>query len=261
MTPTDPSGRRRRLDGKVALISGTAGAQGRVAALRFAEEGALVVGCDLDEKGNDETVAMVQAAGGEMTGTAPVDLGDYEAAKRWVDHGASVYGHIDVLYNNASAARIGVPIPDVSIEDWQFTIRNELDLVFYATKYAWPHLARQGGVIINTASSSGLIGLREVPELAHAAAKGAVIAMTRQMAAEGAAHGIRAVTISPGPIGTPAEQGLAQIGALDVIKNAMLVTRWGQPEDVAELAVFLASDAASFITGANIAVDGGLTAT
>src|SRR4051812_28772490 len=119
-----PSGRRRsaakplgpdpamgeRLEGKVALISGTAGAPGRVAALRFADEGACVVRCDLDDRGNAETVAMVEAAGGTMTGMAPVDLSDPAGAERWVEQGASVYGRIDILYNNASAARIGVPI-------------------------------------------------------------------------------------------------------------------------------------------------------
>jgi NAD(P)-dependent dehydrogenase (short-subunit alcohol dehydrogenase family) len=249
-----------RLEGKVALITGTAGGQGRVAAQRFAAEGATVFGCDLNETGNRETVSLVTGAGFDMTGAAPVDLGDPEQARQWVDEAASSGGHIDILYNNASAARFA-PIPDMTIEDWQFTIRNELDLVFFATKFAWPHLAVRGGVIINTASVAGMKGVRVTPEVAHAATKGAIIAMTRQMAAEGAAHGIRAVSISPGPISTPAtEEFFAIPEARDALLAGLLVSRLGQPDDVVELALFLASDAAGFITGNNIVVDGGMAA-
>src|SRR5690606_35162915 len=146
--------------------------------------------------------ALVRKAGREMTGSAPVDLGDSEQARRWVEEAAAAHGRLDVLYNNASAARFG-PISDFSVEDWHFTIRNELDLVFYTTKYAWPALARTGGVIINVGSTAGLVGARQAAKTAHSATKGAVIAMTRQLAAEGAEHGIRAVCISPGAIETP----------------------------------------------------------
>ncbi len=249
-----------RLEGKVALITGTGGGQGRAAALRFAEEGAVVIGCDVDTEASEETIALVRKAGREMTGSAPVDLGDSEQARRWVEEAAAAHGRLDVLYNNASAARFG-PISDFSVEDWHFTIRNELDLVFYTTKYAWPALARTGGVIINVGSTAGLVGARHTAKTAHSATKGAVIAMTRQLAAEGAEHGIRAVCISPGAIETP---GTASFFADPKVREALLapqlVQRTGRPEDIAELAVYLASDESGFVTGTNFVVDGGLTA-
>jgi NAD(P)-dependent dehydrogenase (short-subunit alcohol dehydrogenase family) len=249
-----------RLDGKVALITGTGGGQGRAAALAFAAEGARVVGCDLEAAGNAETVALVRAAGGEMTGMAPVDLADPEAASDWIDAAATTYEGVDVLYNNASAARFG-PIADLPLDDWHFTIRNELDLVFYATKFVWPHLvARGGGVIINTGSIAGMVAA-PTPMAPHAAAKGAVISLTRQTAVEGAPVGIRAVCISPGPIETPGTAAqFAMPGVREAIAGATLAGRVGQPEEIAALAVYLASDEAGFTTGANFVIDGGQTA-
>lgn len=249
-----------QLAGKVALITGTGGGQGRAAALRFTAAGAAVVGCDVKKDGSEETVELVRAAGGQMTAMAPVDLSDAEQARVWIEAAVAVHGRVDVLYNNASAARFG-SIADLSPEDWHFTMRNEVDLVFYATKYAWPYLAARGGVIINTASVAGLLASRAVPTASHAAAKGAVIAFTRQAAAEGAAHGIRAVAISPGAIETPgtAEQ-FAAPEVRETLSGGNLIPRPGQPAEVVDLAVFLASDAASFITGANFVVDGGMSA-
>jgi NAD(P)-dependent dehydrogenase (short-subunit alcohol dehydrogenase family) len=195
-----------------------------------------------------------------MTGMAPVDLGDAEAARGWIEDGVAVHGGIDVLYNNASAARFGT-IADLSLDDWHFTIRNELDLVFYTTKFAWSHLvARGGGVIINTGSIAGMVGA-PTPMAPHAAAKGAVISLTRQIAVEGAAAGIRAVCISPGPIDTPGTAAqFAMPGVRDAIAAATLAGRVGQPEEVVALAVHLASDDAGFVTGANFVIDGGQTA-
>ena len=188
----------KRLEGKVALITGTGGGQGRAAAVKFAEEGALVIGCDLFEEGNRETVATVEAAGGTMTGMAPVDLSDPGAAQAWVEEAAAVHGRIDVVYNNASSPRF-VLMPEMSVEDWQYGIRNELDLVFYVTKFAWPYLAERGGVIINTASISAHVATPDVGMASHCAAKGGVLALSRVFAADGAKHGIRAVSDQPGP--------------------------------------------------------------
>jgi NAD(P)-dependent dehydrogenase (short-subunit alcohol dehydrogenase family) len=249
------------MEGRVALITGTGGGQGRAAALAFAAEGAVVVGCDVDAESQAETGRLVGDAGGTMTGGAPVDLSDPDQAAAWVDEAHAQHGRIDVLYNNASAARFA-PIPEMSTEDWRFTVGNELDLIFFATRAAWPHLvATGGGCIINTASVAGLRGSRETGLLAHAATKGAVIAMTRQMAVEGGPHGIRAVSISPGAVETP---GTAAFFADPQIRAALvghnLVPRPGVPMDVVALAVFLASDAASWVTGANFVVDGGMTA-
>jgi NAD(P)-dependent dehydrogenase (short-subunit alcohol dehydrogenase family) len=159
-----------RLDGKVALITGTGGGQGRAAAELFCAEGAGVVGCDLNAAENARTVELVHAAGGEMAGMAPVDLGDSRQARRWVADAAAVYGRIDVLFNNAAAPRFA-PIPELSDEDWHFTIRNELDLIFFVTQAAWPHLLAVGGAIINTASVQGLVGIAMNGGIAHAATK------------------------------------------------------------------------------------------
>jgi len=244
------------LKGKVVLISGTGGGQGREAALRFAGAGAYVVGCDLKEAGNRETAALVRAAGGAITTMEPVDLSDPQIARRWIEDAAAVRGRIDVLYNNASAARFA-PIESFSVEDWQFTVRNELDIVFYATRFAWPHLQKDGGVIINVASVAGMVG-SAVGGTAHAATKGAIIAMTRQLAVEGAPHQIRVNSISPGVIESP---GTAPMLADPAFRELMLahnlIKRVGQPKDVVGVALFLAGEDAGYITGANIVVDGG----
>jgi NAD(P)-dependent dehydrogenase (short-subunit alcohol dehydrogenase family) len=250
-----------RLEKKVALITGTAGGQGRAAAERFAQEGALVVGCDLFAEGNEETVALVQAADGTMTGMAPVDLGDPDAARDWVEAAAAVHGRIDVLYNNASAPRF-VPMPGTSVEDWQYAMRNELDLVFYVTKFAWPYLAERGGVIINTASTSAYVATPDVGMASHCAAKGAVLALTRAFAADGAKDGIRAVSISPGAIKTPGaiKEYFHIPGAEEATINQLLTDRVGTSEDIAALAAYVASDEAAFMTGSDVRIDGGLTA-
>ena len=252
----------RRLDGKVALITGVGGGQGREAALRFAAEGATVVGCDIDAAAAADTIAAVRDAGLDADiATQGIDLGEPEEARGWVEGAADRHGRIDVVYNNASAARFG-SIAELSVEDWRFTIRNELDLVFFVTKYAWPILVRSGGgTVINVASVAGWTGNRSVPFVAHMASKGGVIAMTRQLAAEGGPVGIRAVSISPGTIVTP---GTADVLAVPEVRDALiaqtLIPRLGQPTDVVALAVFLASDEAGFITGSDFVVDGGLTA-
>ncbi len=249
----------RRLEGKVALISGTGGGQGRAAALRFAADGAIVVGCDVSGAADAETARLVTEAGGTMT-TMVCDLGDPAEAQAWIDRAVSDHSRIDVVYNNASAARFG-SIADLSIEDWRFTIRNELDLVFLTTKFAWPHLAKRGGAIVNVASTAGWQGSRGNGTIAHNATKGGVIAMTRQMALEGAPLGIRANSISPGFIITPGTRAFAENPAVRAqLTNSIPLGRPGEPEDVVGMAAFLASDEAAFITGTDIIIDGGTTA-
>jgi meso-butanediol dehydrogenase/(S,S)-butanediol dehydrogenase/diacetyl reductase len=249
-----------RLSGKVALITGTGGGQGQVAALHFAREGAIVVGCDVHAAGHEETKQLMLAEGFVLHGSAPVDLGDPEQARAWVESAFAAHGQIDILYNNASAAKFA-PIADMTVEDWRFTMRNEIDLIFYTTKYAWHHLAARKGVVINIASTAAWGGSKVAGISAHSAAKGAVIAFTRQLAVEGAPVGIRAVSISPGFVATPGTRPfLDNPAARRALLDGVLMDRPGEPEEVVAMALFVASDAASFMTGSDIVIDGGLLA-
>jgi meso-butanediol dehydrogenase/(S,S)-butanediol dehydrogenase/diacetyl reductase len=250
-----------RVDGKVVLITGTGGGQGRAAALRFAREGALVVGCDMNGAAQQETEALLREQGLSMTGTAGVDLGDPDQARAWVESAVAAHGRIDVLYNNASAAKFG-HVHELSYEDWRYTMRNEVDLIFLTTKYAWPHLAVRGGVIINISSVAAWGGSKVAGIVAHSAAKGAVVSMTRQLAVEGVKSGIRAVSISPGFIATPGTTEFLKNPAMRAaLLDGVLMDRAGESGEVVATALFLASDEASFITGTDIVVDGGLLAT
>lgn len=247
-----------RLSGKVALITGIGGGMGREAALRFAAEGAKVVGCDLYEEGAAETVALVKAAGGEITNFAPVNLSNAEESAAWIEAAAQVYGGIDILYNNASHPKFG-SIEELSIEDWDYVMNNELNLVFYASKAAWPHLKKSKGVIVNVGSIAGTRGVEFMPQNAHGTAKAGVINLTQQLSVEGGAHGIRVVCVSPGFTVTPSTAWLVEGGPQPFKDNIARIPlgRVGQPEDIVNAALFLASDEASWITGINLVVDGG----
>ena len=152
------------LDKKVVLITGTGGGLGRVAAQTFAREGAKVVGSDIKVEANNETVELVRRAGGEMTGIAPIDLTDPDQASKMVEDAVAAYGGLDVVYNNAAIQHFG-PMPDFSIDDWRATITGELDIPFFVSKFAWPHLVqRGGGVIINIASRGRHDRRRDPPD-------------------------------------------------------------------------------------------------
>ena len=192
-----------RLDGKRALISGTGGGIGRAAALLFAREGAHVVGCDLNPATSEETVKLARDGGGRMDAVAPADLATEEGARQWVDAAVDLAGGVDILVNNASAIRFG-PIDTLSFADWSFTIRHELDIVFLCTQAAWPHLVAAGrGAIVNVASISASRGAFFMPQNAHGAAKGGVLALTYQLVIEGGPHGIRVNAVSPAMTETP----------------------------------------------------------
>jgi meso-butanediol dehydrogenase / (S,S)-butanediol dehydrogenase / diacetyl reductase len=226
-----------RLEGKVCFITGTAGGQGAAAADLFARARATVVGCDIKDG---------------------VDLADPAQAAAWIEGGLADHGRLDVLYNNASATRVG-PFEDLTWEDWQFTLRNELDLIFTVTKAAWPHLKQSGGLIINTASVSAWRGAAFTEQAAHGAAKGGVLAITRHLAASGAPHGIRANSISPGLIVTPQIADFFEDPShpMHGMAASHPLGRLGEPEDVARVALFLASDDAAYLNAIDIVVDGG----
>jgi NAD(P)-dependent dehydrogenase (short-subunit alcohol dehydrogenase family) len=202
---------------------------------------------------------LVVDAGGVMTASAPVDLSSYEATERWVTAAAAAHGGIDVLYNNASLPVVG-PWDDLTVDDWHAGIRNELDLVFFACKAAWPHLvARGGGSIINIASIASIRGAAFFQQAAHGAAKGGVLSFTYHLAAAGGPHRIRANAILPGMIRTPSTEFLFATPDSPGSKlgDANPLGRVGEPDDVVKLAAFLASDDAWYINAAAIPVDGG----
>jgi meso-butanediol dehydrogenase / (S,S)-butanediol dehydrogenase / diacetyl reductase len=250
-----------RLDGKVAMISGSGRGMGRAAAVVFAGLGARVVGCDLDSAGAAETVQLVHDAGGAMVSLAPVDLSGQDGADAWVQCALAAYGRVDILYNNASALRHG-SIASIPIDDWYFTIQNELHLVFHCTRAAWPHLLASRGCVLNVASIAAVRGVGFVPMAPHGAAKGGVLSFTKHLVAEGAGHGVRANVISPGMIRTEETAQFLDVPGhpLHDVLAATPARRAGTPEEVAKLAAFLCSDDAAYINGANIAIDGGKTA-
>lgn len=257
-----------RLDDKVVLITGTAGGQGRAAAMLFAAQGAKVVGCDIKERELTETADLITAEGGTYHGQL-CDIADETQFRQLVAFTTETYGPIDVLYNNGGAAQFA-PIWEMTREMWDFTMRNELDVIFIACREIVSQMMeRRRGCIINTASVAGMVGMemRGAPEpypqggVAHCAAKGGVIAMTRALAQELGPYGIRVNSIAPGLITTPV---LAERLEDPQYRRAGIETsvlgRIGQPEDIAHCALYLASDEASFVTGANFVVDGGWTA-
>lgn len=250
------------LDEKVVLISGTGRGIGRVAAMRFAREGALVMGGDLEGSAAEETHRLLEQEGfGPQSAAARVDVTDEASVRAWIDGCVERFGRIDVLYNNAGAVRFG-RIEDQALADWRFTLQAELDSVFIVSREAWGHLADTRGVILNVGSVAGVSGSATVGRVAHTASKGGVIAMTKQLAAEGGRLGIRANAISPGMIATEGtgESLLHADHPMAGVSRHIPLGRVGTPEDVAGVAVFLASPAAAYISGANVVVDGGWSA-
>lgn len=234
------------LDGAIVLITGTGGGQGAVAAELFREAGAVVIGCDISP----------------TDGSEPVDLTDEDAVRRWVHAAAATHGRIDALYANAGATRFS-PVESTSAEDWNFVLRHELNVVFFPVKHAWPYLRQSGrGAIVLVGSTAGFTGSLTNSRVAHTVTKGGIVALTKQLAAEGAAHGIRANCVSPGMIETPATRSdlLAHDHPMYRIAQAIPLRRVGQPEEVARCALFLCSTDASYVTGAHLVIDGGWSA-
>jgi NAD(P)-dependent dehydrogenase (short-subunit alcohol dehydrogenase family) len=243
---------------KVVVITGTGGGMGRAAAIRFAKEGAVIAGCDLNPETNNETKRLVEAAGGKMHASAPVNLVEEEATKNWLAQVEKELGKIDVLYANAGITKFN-KIEDVTLEEWRFVLQHELDIVFLPVRFAWDALKRSKGNIILVGSTAGVTGSVTNNRIAHSATKGGVISMARQFAAEGSKYGIRANSISPGMIRTPATEGdlLAADHPMAKIAEHIPLGRIGTPEEVINCAIFLASDEASYVTGINLMVDGG----
>lgn len=250
-------GQSGRLKGKRVLITGTGGGQGAAAQRAFCQEGALVVGCDL-AKGSAEKLAESLRSEGHQAYGRTANLSDPESAREWVDWGVETLGGLDVLYNNAAATDFS-PFADMTRELWSFSIRNELDIVFDVTHAAWKYMTKSGGSIITVGSVTGLVAQGGFGQAAHMAAKAGVIALTKQLAAEGGPHGIRANCISPGIIATPATADLPA-ALMRYFVDQTFLGRVGTPADIVPAAIYLASNESSYMTGANLVIDGGWSA-
>lgn len=250
-----------RLEGKVAVITGAADGIGHAIARAMAAEGAHVFMGDIDDAKGEAAAAALRGEG-RKADFRHCDVSVEGDIAGLIADAVARGGKLDVLVNNAAIAIGGMPVHEMTDEQWHRLIAVNLTSVFRGCKYALPHMIRQkSGAIINMASAQGHIGLDGWT--AYAGAKGAVMAMTRQMAVEFGPMNIRVNSISPGTINTPMnEKVIAELG--DHVARAWVkmhpIGRIGKPEEVAEAAVYLASDAAGFTTGIDLRVDGGLTA-
>ena len=250
-----------RLDGKVALITGGGSGMGKVASELFASEGAKIVLTDVNDVAGAATVSLIRDGGGEAK-YVHADVSREADADAMVRTAVDTYGMLDILYNNA-----GVMLPDdgsvhLTGEDiWDLTLAVNVKGVAFGCKYGIPAmLANGGGSIVNVASFVAWVGAA-TSQTAYTASKGAVLAMTREIAVEYARRGIRCNALCPGPIDTPL---LMQLLSDEQKRQRRLVHvpmgRFGRAEELANAALFLASDDSSYMTGASLIVDGGLTA-
>lgn len=250
-----------RLDGKVAVITGTAGGIGRATALRFAEEGAAIVGGDVSTAANDVTTGLVQEAGGKMIGTN-VDVADPDSVAELFELAESEFGRVDVIFNNAG---VMLPGDDDAIRTSDDVIDRTLAInvkgVIYGCRHGIPALRRAGGgSIVNTASFVASVGAA-TPQIAYTASKGAVLSLTRELAVIHAREGIRVNALSPGPLET--EMLMSVLDTEEKRRRRLVhvpMGRFGHASEMANAALFLACDESSYMTGGNLLVDGGLTA-
>ena len=250
-----------RLKDKVTLITGAGSGIGREAAFLFAREGASVVVADFQDEAGAQTAGEIRDAGGQAS-FVHADVSQSQDARAMVEHAEKTYGRLNVIFNNAGI----FPAADNSVVDteeevWDLVMRVNLKGVFLGCKYAIPALLRAGGgSIINTASFVALMG-SATPQIAYTASKGGVLSMTREIAVEFARKGIRANALCPGPVDTPL---LAELLSDPVRRQRRMVHipfgRLARAAEVAQAALFLASDESSYVNGTNFLVDGGITA-
>ncbi len=250
-----------RLKGKVALITGAGSGIGRESALVFASEGARVVAVDINDSAGSETVEMIRAGRGEAT-YVHADVSNAPDCERMILAAEETYDRLHVLFNNAGIMHSADDNAITTEEDvWNLTMDVNLKGVFLGCKYGIPALRRAGGgSIINTASFVALMGAA-TPQIAYTTSKGGVLAMTRELAIVHARDGIRVNALCPGPLRT---ELLMKFLDTDEKKQRRLVHipmgRFGEAKEMAQAALFLASDDSSFMTGAELIIDGGITA-
>ena len=250
-----------RLEGKVAVITGTAGGIGRATALRFAEEGAAVVGADVSAAGNGTTAELVREAGGKMVSTT-VDVTSNDSVAALFEFAEAEFGRVDIIFNNAG---VMLPGDDDAINTSDDVIDRTLAInvkgVIHGCRHGIPALRRAGGgSIVNTASFVASVGAATA-QIAYTASKGAVLSLTRELAVIHAREGIRVNALSPGPLET--ELLMTFLDTPDKRDRRLVhvpMGRFGRAGEMANAALFLASDESSYMTGGNLLVDGGLTA-
>jgi NAD(P)-dependent dehydrogenase (short-subunit alcohol dehydrogenase family) len=249
-----------RLKDKRIVITGAGSGIGRATAQKCAAEGARVVCADLHAESAEETVRLIRDAGGEAVAVIG-NLTHEEACTAMFAEGAAAFGGLDAVFNNAGVCLNDDLGPvETPLSTWDKTIATNLTSVFLCCKAAIPYLLQSGnGVIINNASIVALVG-SAFPQIAYTAAKGGVLAMTREIAITYARKGLRTVAICPGPTATPLVTAfLADDAAWKLRRRYLPMGRLGQPSEIANLVAFLASDEASYINGSAITIDGGLT--
>jgi NAD(P)-dependent dehydrogenase (short-subunit alcohol dehydrogenase family) len=252
-----------RLEGKVVVITGGNSGIGRASSILFAREGArLVIGARNPATGESVVQAIQEGGRGDAI-FVKTDVADPQDVKRLVESAVNKYGRLDVLYSNSGVLETGTA-PDTSLETWRKVIDVNLSGPFYLVKYGIPALIEHGGKsIILTASELGTVGAKET--VAYCAAKGGVINMVRALAIDCAPYDIRVNCLAPGPIDTPMLRdwfvGADNPKELEETQTKpILLRRFGKPEEIAEVALFLATDASSFMTGSLVVADGGCTA-